>query len=91
MLPYFAIGWFLLCGIAGIILWILMCEILERNGKTTNYFIVLPKQYIRFLTMIKSERNRSFKNKYLTIFWGQIALIPFFLLGELLIFLIMKS
>ncbi|MDY0104901.1 MAG: hypothetical protein RBS07_18360 [Lentimicrobium sp.] len=85
MFPAIPIIYFLLCGITGLILWYKMLGILENKGQKVNAVFVTPTQFIVFLRLLKKETNPSVKKKYLIIFWTQILIIPFFIIGEFLL------
>ena len=77
--------WLFVCGIPGLILWIIMLNIMDSKGENVNYLFLTPGQYIRFWKIIKEEKQKSKRRKYLIIFWTQIAILPLYLIGGILI------
>ncbi|PIQ34271.1 MAG: hypothetical protein COW63_04055 [Bacteroidetes bacterium CG18_big_fil_WC_8_21_14_2_50_41_14] len=77
--------WLFICGIPSLILWIIMLSIMDSKGENVNYFFVTPGQYIRFWKIVKVEKQTSKRRKYLIIFWTQIAIIPIYMIGGILI------
>lgn len=82
---YFIFIWLIICGLPGLILWFVMLNIMESKGENINPFFVTPSQYIKFWRIIKNEKNKSKKYKYLLIFWIQIAIMPIYMTGGILI------
>jgi hypothetical protein len=77
---------FVVFGGASILLWSKMIGIMKEKGCDTNYFMKHPGQFIQFYNLIKSETNPELKKKYSLILWTQVALIPAFLLGAVILF-----
>jgi len=85
MFPTIPLIYFLLCGVIGLILWFKMLGILENKGQKANAAFATLRQFIDFLGLIKKETNPSLRKKYRIIFWTQILLIPFFIIGEFIL------
>lgn len=77
--PLFA--YFLICGTAGLIMWYKMLRILVSNGQEVNYFISNPKYFFDFNKLIKKETDKQKRVRYYLLLWGQILLIPLYLIG----------
>jgi hypothetical protein len=77
---------FVAFGGVSILLWSKMIGIMKEKGCDTNYFMKHPGQYIQFYHLIKTETNPDLKKKYSMILWIQIALIPVFLVGVVILF-----
>ncbi len=85
MLPIISIIYFLSCGVTGLILWFRMLGVLENKGRRVNSFWVTPQQFIEFSRVINEEKDLNLKKKYRIFFWTQVALIPIFIFGSLLL------
>ncbi len=81
----FLIIWLLFCGILGFVFWFSMLNILESKGEKVNSYFVTFSQLLKFWKLIKAEPNKRLKKRYLFIFWGQIILIPIYIIGGFLI------
>jgi len=77
---------FIVLGGASIVLWSKMIGIMKEKGCDTNSFIKHPGQYIQFYNLIKTETDPELKKKYSLILWIQVALIPIFLVGAVILF-----
>lgn len=82
--PVYSFIYFIICGLTGLILWIKMLGILRAKGEQFNGLIT-PGQYIRFGRLMRTEKDERTKAKYRLLFWGQIALIPIYLVGFFLL------
>ena len=58
-----------------------MLGIMKEKGKEVNYFWTTPKQLIDFNKIIKEETDEEKRKKYQWLLWGQILLIPIYLIG----------
>jgi hypothetical protein len=85
MIPIIPLIYFLVCGIAGLILWYKMLGIMDRKGREVNYFWVTPAQLIDFWRVIREEPDAELKMKYRWIFWLQMALGPTYLIGMMVL------
>jgi len=85
MTEFAPIIWVSICGIPGFILWLIMLSILDSKEGNAYYFVVTLKQYKRFYRIIIAEKQKSKRQKYLILFWAQIAIIVIYLLGAMLI------
>jgi hypothetical protein len=73
-------------GLIGFILWVIMLRTMEKKGETINYFHMTPGPYVRFWKIIKREKTKNKKIKYLILFWLQILMyIGFFIILKLII------
>ena len=79
--------YFGICGITALILWVNMLNIMKEKGHHVNYFWSSPLQIHRFKQIINKEEDKEKRKKYQFIFWGQIALIPIYVIGMLFIIL----
>ena len=84
-MPTFPIIYFLVCGILSLVLWLNMMGIMEEKGINTSFFWISPKQYLQFYKLIKIEKEPEKRKKYKVLLWSQIALIPIYIFGEILI------
>jgi hypothetical protein len=85
MFPTTLFIYFLICGIPGLILWYRMLRIMESKGRMVNYLWVSPTQFMEFNNLIAAEKDPNVKTKYRTILWIQIALIPIYLIGMIIL------
>ena len=90
MFPIIPFLYLTVCGIPAIILWYKMLGIMSRQGKKVNYFLVTPGAFFDFAELIKEEPNPTIKKKYRVLLWTQIALIPIYLVGMIIIFVLTK-
>ena len=81
MEPHFL--YFLGCGISALAMWYKMLGILEQNGQEVSYFLMNPKYFFDFHRLLKNEPNNETRRNYSFLLWGQIALIPIYLVGML--------
>jgi len=77
--------WLFICGIPGLILWLIMLNIMDSKGENVNYFFVTPIQYVKFWKIIKAEKQKSKRHRYLIVFWTQIAILPLYMIGGIFI------
>jgi hypothetical protein len=77
--------YFIICGIIGMALWFNMLEIIKTKFGHVNDSFVTPRQYFVFLDIVKKESDKKLRRKYKNIFWWQIALLPIFLVGEMIL------
>ena len=75
----------LIFGVIGMILWFKMLGIMEKKGGSVSYLWNTPKQWMDFYKLIKEEENSGKKRAYQYILWGQILLIPVYIIGMLVI------
>jgi len=85
MFPIYAIIYFLICGIIGLILRLKKLEILKNKGYKVNYFFTGPINFFRFIDIISDEENPSIKRKYKMLVLGEIILIPIYFIGMFVI------
>ncbi len=83
--PVLSFLYFLVCGIAELILWIKMVAIIQSKGIELNASFIIPFQYVKFWRIIQGETDHAMKKKYKRLFWIQIAIIPAYLIGEFLL------
>jgi len=76
---------FIVVGGASIVLWAKMIGIMKEKGCDTSYFMKHIGQYIQFYNLIKTETNPELKKRYSLILWTQVALIPIFLVGAVIL------
>jgi hypothetical protein len=62
-----------------------MLRIMENKGRMVNYLWVGPTQFMEFNNLIAAEKDPNVKTKYRTILWIQIALIPMYLIGMIIL------
>jgi len=58
-----------------------MLGILKNHGKEVNYIYTNPKYYFDFNRLIKNEPNKQNRVKYALLLWGQLWIIPIYLIG----------
>lgn len=85
MFPIYAFIYFLICGALGLMLHFKMLEILKKKGFKVNYIFYNPLQFFRLWDIMREEENLSIKRKYQVLLWGQIILIPTYLIGMFVI------
>ena len=86
MMPSIPFIYFLICGISGLIMWFKMLGIMKGKGEEVNYFWTSPKQLIDFNKIIKEETDEEKKRKYQWLLWGQVLLIPIYIIGMYVLF-----
>jgi hypothetical protein len=65
-----------------------MLGVLESKGKKVNYLWVSPRQYLDFFKIIKEETDLTLRKRYRIIFWTQIALVPVYIIGSLILIIL---
>jgi hypothetical protein len=86
MFPTLALIYFIICGIMILIHWYKMLAILKSKGKRDNYFLLGLGSYIDFSEIISKETNPQLIKRYRKILWTQIALVPAYIIGMIIIF-----
>jgi len=76
---------FIFCGVTALVIDFIMGIILERNGISDKSFFIWIGTISEFWSLLKKETDLKLKRKYKFLFWLQIAIIPFYIIGGILI------
>lgn len=87
-MPTLPFLYFLFCGITGLALKFKMLNIMESKGsniKNRPWTNFSWKELKEFKKIIQEEKDSENKTLYHVIYWGQILIIPAYLIGMILI------